>query len=166
MFSDFLSAHKKNIIVWLIVCAVFAVVFSLYELPLAPVLYGAVLSGFFGVVFIATDFVYYRRKRTALQRLADEITLSAENIPLPQNGIEGDYTKLIHTLYDSLKAAENEAAEEAEAKAQIKLQSKELYGEFVNAARSVSGSVTLCPMCGASVTDGSRFCGNCGTKLC
>ena len=98
-------------IVWLIVCAVFAVVFSLYELPLAPVLYGAVLSGFFGVVFIATDFVYYRRKRTALQRLADEITLSAENIPLPRNGIEEDYTKLIHTLYDSLKAAENEAAE-------------------------------------------------------
>lgn len=98
-------------IVWLIVCAVFAVVFSLYELPLAPVLYGAVLSGFFGVVFIATDFVYYRRKRTALQRLADEITLSAENIPLPQNGIEEDYTKLIHTLYYSLKAAENEAAE-------------------------------------------------------
>ena len=98
-------------IVWLIVCAVFAVVFSLYELPLAPVLYGAVLSGFFGVVFIATDFVYYRRKRTALQRLADEITLSAENIPLPQNGIEEDYTKLIHTLYDSLKEAENEAAE-------------------------------------------------------
>ena len=103
MFRDFLLAHKKNIIVWLIVCAVFAVVFSLYELPLAPVLYGAVLSGFFGVVFIAADFVYYRRKRTALQRLADEITLSAENIPLPQNGIEEDYTKLIHTLYDSLK---------------------------------------------------------------
>lgn len=111
MFGDFLSSHKKSIIAWLITCAVFALVFLLYELPLAPVLYGAVLSGFFGVFFIATDFVYYRRKRTALQRLADEITLSAENIPLPQNGIEEDYTKLIHTLYDSLKAAENEAAE-------------------------------------------------------
>lgn len=111
MFGEFLSAHKKSIIAWLITCAVFAVVFSLYELPLAPVLYGAVLSGFFGAVIIAADFVSYRRKRTALQRLADEITLSAENIPLPQNGIEEDYTKLIHTLYDSLKAAENEAAE-------------------------------------------------------
>ena len=111
MFRDFLLAHKKNIIVWLIVCAVFAVVFSLYELPLAPVLYGAVLSGFFGAVIIAAGYVSYRRKRTVLQRLADEITLSAENIPLPQNGIEEDYTKLIHTLYDSLKAAENEAAE-------------------------------------------------------
>lgn len=111
MFGDFLSSHKKSIIAWLITCAVFALVFLLYELPLAPVLYGAVLSGFFGVFFIATDFVYYRRKRTALQRLADEITLSAENIPLPQNGIEEDYTKLIHTLYDSLKEAENEAAE-------------------------------------------------------
>lgn len=111
MFGEFLSAHKKSIIAWLIMCAVFALVFLLYELPLAPVLYGAVLSGFFGAVIIAAGYVSYRRKRTALQRLADEITLSAENIPLPQNGIEEDYTKLIHTLYDSLKEAENEAAE-------------------------------------------------------
>ena len=111
MFGEFLSAHKKSIIAWLITCAVFALVFLLYELPLAPVLYGAVLSGFFGAVIIAAGYVSYRRKRTALQRLADEITLSAENIPLPQNGIEEDYTKLIHTLYDSLKEAENEAAE-------------------------------------------------------
>lgn len=63
------------------------------------------------------------------------------------------------------REAESEAAQEAEAKAQIKLQSRELYGEFVNAARSASGSVALCPMCGASVADGSRFCGSCGTKL-
>lgn len=111
MFGEFLSAHKKSIIAWLITCAVFALVFLLYELPLAPVLYGAVLSGFFGAVIIAAGYVSYRRKRTVLQRLADEITLSAENIPLPQNGIEEDYTKLIHTLYDSLKEAENEAAE-------------------------------------------------------
>ena len=57
MFGEFISAHKKNIIVWLIICVVFAVVFSLYELPLAPVLYGAVLSGFFGVVFTAVGFI-------------------------------------------------------------------------------------------------------------
>ena len=86
--------------------------------------------------------------------------------------IQAAYTEIkankaeINSIKAAAREAENEAAEEAEAKAQIKLQSKELYGEFVNAARSVSGSVTLCPMCGASVTDGSRFCGNCGTKLC
>ena len=86
--------------------------------------------------------------------------------------IQAAYTEIkankaeINSIKAAAREAENEAAEEAEAKAQIKLQSKELYGEFVNAARSVSGSVTLCPMCGASVTDGSRFCGNCGTNLC
>ena len=46
-----------------------------------------------------------------LQRLAEEITLSADNIPLPRNGIEEDYTRLIHTIYDTLKVSENEAAE-------------------------------------------------------
>lgn len=68
----------------------------------------------------------------------------------------------------SIKAADREAEEAAEAeeaRAQLKLPPKELYGEFANAARSASGPVTFCPLCGASVTDGSRFCGSCGAKL-
>lgn len=111
MFIEYLSAHKKNIIVWLIICAAFALVFSLYELPLAPVLYGAALSGFFGLVFTVYDLICFCRKRKILQKLADEITLSEENIPLPKNGIEEDYTKLLHTLFEALKTSENEAAQ-------------------------------------------------------
>ena len=63
--------------------------------------------------------------------------------------IQAAYTEIkankaeINSIKAAAREAENEAAEEAEAKAQIKLQSKELYGEFVNAARSVSGSFTL-----------------------
>ncbi|WP_432650787.1 sensor histidine kinase [Huintestinicola sp.] len=111
MFGEYIKAHKKNIIVWLIICALFALVFSLYGLPLSPVLYGALLSGFFGIVFLIIDFFSYRRIRIILQRLAEEITLSADNIPLPRNGIEEDYTRLVQNLYDALKASENEAAE-------------------------------------------------------
>ncbi|MGN1089004.1 MAG: sensor histidine kinase, partial [Huintestinicola sp.] len=99
MFGEYILSHKKNIIVWLIVCALFALVFKLYGLPIAPVLYGALLSGFFGLVFLIIDFISYRRRRIILQRLAEEITLSADNIPLPRNGIEEEYTRLIHTLY-------------------------------------------------------------------
>lgn len=111
MFGEYLLSHKKSVIVWLIICGLFAVVFSLYGLPAAPVLYGAMLSGFFGLVFMITDFISYRRRRKLLQRLAEEITLSADNIPVPRKGIEEDYTRLIQTLYDSLKAMEDNASE-------------------------------------------------------
>lgn len=111
MFGEYIVSHKKNVIVWLIICGVFALMFSLYDLPLAPVLYGTLLSGFFGLIFGAADFLSYRHRRLMLRKLAEEITLSADNIPLPRNGIEEEYTRLIQILYDSLKASENEAAE-------------------------------------------------------
>ncbi len=37
--------------------------------------------------------------------------MTADNIPLPRNGIEEAYTRLIQTLFDALKALENQAAE-------------------------------------------------------
>lgn len=111
MFGKYLLAHKKNIIVWLIICSVFALVFSLYDLPTAPVLYGSILSGFAGLVFTTVDFILYRRRCIVLQKLEKEITVSVENLPQPRNTVEEEYTKLINILYDSLKAAENEAAE-------------------------------------------------------
>lgn len=111
MLGKYLLAHKKNIIVWLIICSVFALVFSLYDLPTAPVLYGSILSGFSGLVFTAVDFILYRRRCIVLQKLEKEITVSVENLPQPRNTVEEEYTKLINILYDSLKAAENEAAE-------------------------------------------------------
>lgn len=111
MFGKYLLAHKKNIIVWLIICSVFALVFSLYDLPTAPVLYGSILSGFAGLVFTAVDFILYRRRCIVLQKLEKEVTVSVENLPQPRNTVEEEYTKLINILYDSLKASENEAAE-------------------------------------------------------
>lgn len=111
MIAEYIKSCKKSIIVWFIICALFTLVFSLYGLPIAPVLYGALLSGFFGFVFLIIDFISYRRRRIILKKLAEEITISADNIPLPRNGIDEEYTRLIHTLYDSLKAYENEAAE-------------------------------------------------------
>lgn len=111
MLGKYLLAHKKNIIVWSIICSVFALVFSLYDLPTAPVLYGSILSGFAGLVFTAVDFILYRRRCIVLQKLEKEITVSVENLPQPRNTVEEEYTKLINILYDSLKAAENEAAE-------------------------------------------------------
>ncbi len=67
----------------------------------------------------------------------------------------------------SIRAAAREAAEaaEEEEKPASRRQPRERYSELVNAARSANGTVTFCPVCGAAITDDSRFCGVCGAKL-
>lgn len=111
MFGGYIASHKKGIIVWIIICAVFALVFSLYGLPVLPVLYGTLLSGFFGAVFFIFDFVSYRRKCIALQSLAEKITIAADELPMPENSIEKEYERLIGILYEALKTSENRSAE-------------------------------------------------------
>lgn len=110
MLLSYLKAHIKSIILWAAICAIFAVVFALFSLPLYAVLYGGAISLFFGVIFLAADFYRYRKKRLTLRRLAGEITLSAENLPLPETGTEEDYGALVRLLSDRLRAAESENA--------------------------------------------------------
>ena len=110
MLLSYLKAHIKSIILWAAICAIFAVVFALFSLPLYAVLYGGAISLFFGVIFLAADFYRYRKKRLTLRRLAGEITLSAENLPLPDKGTEEDYDALVRLLSDRLRAAESENA--------------------------------------------------------
>lgn len=108
MFIGYLKAHIKSIMVWLIVILIFTVIFALYSLPISAVLYGAAVSCFFGLIFFMADFIIFRRRRMLLKKLADEITLTAENLPAPQNGTEEDYDRLVRLLSDKLRADENE----------------------------------------------------------
>ncbi|MGN1415819.1 MAG: ATP-binding protein [Oscillospiraceae bacterium] len=110
MFIGYLKAHIKGIIVWLIVIAVFAVVFGLFGLPTEAVLYGAAVSGFFGLIFFIIDFISFCRRKRALEKAAEEITLTADHLPVPANGMEEEYDELVRQLFGELKAAENEAA--------------------------------------------------------
>lgn len=108
MFIGYLKAHIKSIMVWLIIILIFTVIFALYSLPLSAVLYGAAVSCFFGLIFFIADFIVFRRRRMLLKKLADEITLTAENLPAPQSGTEEDYDRLVRMLSDKLRADENE----------------------------------------------------------
>ncbi|MCI5751398.1 MAG: sensor histidine kinase [Oscillospiraceae bacterium] len=110
MFIGYLKAHVKGIIVWLTVIAVFAAVFGLFGLPCEAVLYGGAVSGFFGVIFFIIDYTAFRRRRKALEKAAEEITLTADHLPVPRGGVEEAYYELVRQLYGELKAAENEAA--------------------------------------------------------
>ncbi|MDE5992517.1 MAG: sensor histidine kinase, partial [Oscillospiraceae bacterium] len=111
MLWDYIRSRRVTVVVWAIVCALFAAVFALYSLPLKAVLYGAAVSGFFGLTAAAVDFLYYRRKRLRLKKLADEIIYTAEGLPQPVYGVEADYCELVRILYENMRRAEDEMSE-------------------------------------------------------
>lgn len=108
--AGYLKAHVKSIAVWLIIIAVFAVIFALYELPVSAVWYGAAVSGFFGLILLVADYISFRRRRDALKKAAEELTLTVDHLPVPASGIEEDYDELVRLLFGELKNAENEGA--------------------------------------------------------
>lgn len=111
MLWDYIRSRRISVLAWAAVCAVFAVVFALWSLPLKAVLYGASVSGFFGLTAAAVDYIYYRRKRLRLKKLADEIIYTADGLPQPVYGIEEDYCALVRILYENMRRSEDEAAE-------------------------------------------------------
>lgn len=111
MLWDYIKSRRFTLAVWVIVCALFAAVFALYSLPLKAVLYGAAVSGFFGLTAAAVDFIYYRRKRLRLKKLADEIIYTADGLPQPVYGVEEDYCELVRILYENMRRAEDEMSE-------------------------------------------------------
>lgn len=111
MLWDYIRSRRVTVAVWTIVCVIFAAVFALYSLPLKAVLYGAAVSGFFGLTAAAVDFLYYRRKRLRLKKLADEIIYTADGLPSPLNGVEADYCELVRILYENMRRVWDEMSE-------------------------------------------------------
>lgn len=111
MIWDYIRSRRVSILIWTAVCTVFAVVFALWSLPLRAVLYGATVSGFFGLTAAAVDFIYYRRKRLRLKKLAGEIIYTVDRLPDRVYGVEKDYCDLVRILYENMRCTEDEASE-------------------------------------------------------
>ena len=52
----------KGILVFLLFCAIFAVVFTLFQLPLEPVLYSAAVCAFAGLIIVIIDYIHVYKK--------------------------------------------------------------------------------------------------------
>jgi signal transduction histidine kinase len=102
----YLRRHKKIIIMLTLFAAVFAGVFSLYDLPVEAVAYAALLCACIGGVLFAIGYLQYCRRHRGLEELRSRITLSIEELPQPKGLLEEDYQALIRLLYqDKTKLA-------------------------------------------------------------
>ncbi len=105
-FSILFSYIKKKIhvlIAFLICAFIFAVVFSLYDLPIEAVAYAVQLSFFALVIIASLRFFSYYKKHKELEHLKNVITVSLPKFPEINEKIEKDYQELLSLLFYASK---------------------------------------------------------------
>ena len=99
MLPSYLKRHFKLIILLLLFTAVFALVFSLYELPTEAVFYAAALCVLIGLVFFLISYIRYVHRHRMLTELARRITVSLDGLPAARGRLEADYQQLLDKLF-------------------------------------------------------------------
>jgi len=98
---SYFKVRVKGIILLGLFCTTFALVFSLYNLLVEPVVYASVLCACIGVIFLIIDFIGLYNRHKLLQDLKSSIILSFDKLPEPKDIIEKDYKDLLTTLYSN-----------------------------------------------------------------
>ena len=95
VFLAYLKRQWKLLLLLIGIAAVFAAVFSLYDLPVEAVGYGAALCLVLGAVLFALGYWRFRSRHRELQRLLDRAEEPV--LPLPPAGdlMEADYQALL-----------------------------------------------------------------------
>lgn len=107
LFMRYLLIHAKNILIYLIFCAVFAVTFALYRLPVSAVGYACAISAFIGALAVLLDYIAFYRKHRHLEFLKHEITVTADHLPAPKGILEEDYQALVCIVYEDRQKLED-----------------------------------------------------------
>ena len=108
LFWEYLCSHRRTLLLWAVMCIVFAVVFALFRLPVEAVGYGCAISAFIGAVFAVPDFLRFRKRHLLMKCLLNEISLTAENLPAADSLPESDLRELILRLFEDKMQLENE----------------------------------------------------------
>lgn len=104
----YLKQRMKQLIVFITFAIVYAVVFTLYQIPVDTVIYATILCTFLGILIVVIDYMLYLRQHLKVKKLQNEITITMEHMPSPRAVIENDYQRVIEELYDSKLSMFNE----------------------------------------------------------
>ena len=110
LFLKYLKQRRRYIAAGAAFCAVFALSFYFYRLPLGAVLYPAALCALMAVIFAIIDFLRVRKLHTSLSGLKNPDAILLEDLPLPDGVTDEDYQNLIDILkqgYAGLSAENN-----------------------------------------------------------
>lgn len=112
MFLSYLKSRAAVIIALGAFVLIFALIFSLYELPVEAVGYAALLCAVLGAVFLALGYSRWCRRCRTLELLLRTICVSDDGLPEPGSYSEELYQELVRTL--SAERARLDAAADRE----------------------------------------------------
>ena len=111
LFLRYLSGKRKAFLLFAAFALIFALAFWLYRLPLAAVLYPAMLCAAVGMISAVIDFAGVKRRHdrlSAFRGMDDEL-------PPPRDIEDADYHEIIRLLRDQQREAQTRAEAEMQA---------------------------------------------------
>ncbi|WP_392486155.1 ATP-binding protein [Haloimpatiens sp. FM7315] len=78
---------------------IFFMVYSLYHIPLEPVLYAALLTTTLALIFSVYDFVLYYNKHIFLNDVLNGVEVKLDRLPQAKSLIENDYQNIVEAIY-------------------------------------------------------------------
>jgi signal transduction histidine kinase len=108
MLQEYIKYHKKSVGLFFAFSFIFIIVFALYRLPAAAVLYGMAICLFVGGVVCGRDLISFRKRHQALQYLVEEIKVTSRHLPKVENLLEADYQEVLKALYDEKQQITND----------------------------------------------------------
>ena len=106
-FISYLYSRFRTIVALALITVIFLWVFTLYNAPADAVVYGALITAVIGLAAAVVDYMGYCRRHKRMRELADEITITLENLPIARDRTERDYEQLIVKLFEDRRELEN-----------------------------------------------------------
>ncbi len=104
----FIKENIKKVILYLIFCCIFGILFVLQSVPADVVLYAAEVCGFLGFIFLIYEFYRAYKKHMELMELKNQITVHIEGLPECRSLLEADYQMALRELYHQMKKMESQ----------------------------------------------------------
>lgn len=98
MFLNFLKSIKNSIVIFLIFLCIFALSFALFHLPVRAVIYPVLLCAITGGIYLAADFMKYRKKCEALLNISKMTASMIDALPECEERFEAEYQNIISAL--------------------------------------------------------------------
>ena len=98
LLLQYLKQRRRIFILGVVFCAIFAVSFLLYHLPIGAVIYPTLLCAALSILIVVFDFLRVKREHEALNNIRSMTEVIAESLPKMDGIKDEDYQQILRLL--------------------------------------------------------------------
>lgn len=109
IFGAYIKQKSKILLIILLFCIIFAILFYLYKLPVEAVIYPSLLCILFGAILIVLDFAKIKRRHKILEKLGNMPSAMIDELPSVSNINDYGYQRIIRSLQKEISQLESDS---------------------------------------------------------